>query len=60
MHQSGVTPMPPAINSVCLASSASGKLLRGALIVMMSPVLSLSCTQVEPPRLTRSFCTATT
>ncbi len=34
MHQIGVMPMPPANRMLWLASSMSGKLLRGALILM--------------------------
>ena len=37
MHQIGVMPMPPANRTTCSAFSTSGKLLRGALILSVSP-----------------------
>jgi hypothetical protein len=37
MHQIGVMPMPPATRTMCSAFSTSGKLLRGALILMSWP-----------------------
>ena len=37
MHQIGVIPIPPAISTVCAASSLKRKLLRGALIFRVLP-----------------------
>jgi hypothetical protein len=42
MHQIGVMPMPPASRMVWRASSLSGKLLRGALILSVRPTRSSS------------------
>jgi hypothetical protein len=54
MHQIGVMPMPPANRMLCAASSASGKLLRGALILTVRPTRNSSWTWREPPRLAGS------
>ena len=54
MHQIGVMPMPPAIRTVWAASSLSGKLLRGALILSVLPTRSSSWMKREPPRLAGS------
>ena len=42
MHQIGVMPMPPANSTTCAAFSTSGKLLRGALILIWSPTFICS------------------
>ena len=46
----GVMPMPPPTSTLCCASAASGKWLRGAPIVSVVPSLSRSKTADEPPR----------
>ena len=43
-------PMPPAMNSVWIASRRSGKLLRGSEIASTSPSRTLSCKSSDPPR----------
>jgi hypothetical protein len=60
MASMGVMPMPPAMSTLCGASSARGKLLRGALMRSVSPTRRVSCSVTDPPRLAASRPTPTT
>src|SRR5258708_40305187 len=53
----GVMPMPPAKRSERRAWTSSGNLLRGSLIVSLSPTCTRSCRAFDPPRELGSFST---
>src|SRR5258706_8596712 len=57
MARIGVMPMPPAKRSDRRAWTSSGNLLRGSLIVSLSPTCTLSCRAFDPPRELGSFST---